>query len=520
MSPIRLFLLCSTVIAAAVMELIDTSIVNVSLSHMSGNLGATLVDTSWVITSYAIANIIIIPITSFLALRLGRRRYFIGSIIVFTIASALCGTAGNIWTLVAFRFLQGLGGGGVLSTSQTIVFEAFGPAKRGVAAALFGIGVFTGPTIGPTLGGLILDITTWHWIFLVNVPIGIAVTILSIWLVPEPAPTASRASLRMDWLGLFLLIVGIGALQVVLERGQEEDWFQTTYITQLSIVAALGIVGFLWWELTTEFPIVNLRVLKSRPLAVSAVLTFVTGMGLFTSVYLTPVFAQRLLHFPVLDTGLLLLPGAILAIVCLMLTARALQSGVPIPVVVLLGFVLFAVFSWKMAHLTGASGKNDFYFPLILRGAGLALLTVPLTALAVSGLPLKDIAQGSALNNMMRQLGGSFGIALVNTFLATQFAVHRQALVTHLTPYNLDVMTRLTNTTQLMASRLGQAPLNAVQRAYQLLDGAVNQQAGIQSYNDAFLLVGAIFLAAMPLLLLVVRRPPSAAPITVNLSDH
>jgi DHA2 family multidrug resistance protein len=243
MSPVRLFLLCSTVIAAAVMELIDTSIVNVSLSHMSGNLGATLVDTSWVITSYAIANIIIIPITSFLALRLGRRRYFIGSIIVFTIASALCGTAGNIWTLVAFRFLQGLGGGGVLSTSQTIVFEAFGPAKRGVAAALFGIGVFTGPTIGPTLGGLILDLTTWHWIFLVNVPIGIAVTILSIWLVPEPAPTTNRASSRMDWVGLFLLIVGIGALQVVLERGQEEDWFQTTYITQLSIVAALGIGG-------------------------------------------------------------------------------------------------------------------------------------------------------------------------------------------------------------------------------------------------------------------------------------
>jgi DHA2 family multidrug resistance protein len=360
MSALRIFLLCATVIAAAVMELIDTSIVNVALSHMSGNLGATLADTSWVITSYAIANIIIIPITSFLAARFGRRRYFISSIVLFTVASALCGTAGNIWTLVFFRFVQGLGGGALLSTSQTIVFEAFPPAKRGVAAALFGIGVFTGPTIGPTLGGYILDVTTWHWIFLVNIPIGIIVTIASVLLVPEPAATASPASLRMDWLGLFFLVLGVGALQVVLERGQEEDWFETTYIVQLSVAAAVGLVGFVWWELTTKYPIVNLRVLKSRSLAVAAVLTFVTGMGLFTSVYLTPVFAQRLLHFPVLDTGLLLVPGALVAIFVLILTARALQSGVPIPVIITLGFVVFFAFSWRMSLLTGAAGKAIF----------------------------------------------------------------------------------------------------------------------------------------------------------------
>ncbi|OUJ72312.1 DHA2 family efflux MFS transporter permease subunit [Hymenobacter crusticola] len=519
MRVLPLFLLCATVIAAAVMELIDTSIVNVALSHLSGNLGATLADTSWVITSYAIANIIVIPITSFLAARLGRRRYFIGSIILFTIASALCGTASNIWTLVAFRFVQGLGGGALLSTSQTIVFEAFPPEKRGVASALFGIGVFTGPTIGPTLGGYILDVSTWHWIFLVNVPIGIVVTIAAFLLVPEPA-AANRATLRMDWLGLLLLIVGVGALQVVLERGQEEDWFATPYITQLSVAAVVGLVAFIWWELTTNYPIVDLRVLKSRTLAVAALLTFVTGMGLFTSVYLTPVFAQRLLHFPVLDTGLLLLPGAVLAIFCLMLTARALQKGVPIPVVIALGFVLFFAFSWRMAGLNGAAGKDDFYFPLILRGAGLALLTVPLTALAVSGLALKDIAQGAALNNMMRQLGGSFGIAIVNTYLATRFAEHRQSLVTHLSAVDLPVPERLASGTQLVIARLGQPVLEAQHRAYQLLDSTVNQQAGIQSYNDAFLLVGVFFLAAMPLLLLVLRRPQSSGPVQVSLSDH
>ncbi|MCC3158431.1 DHA2 family efflux MFS transporter permease subunit [Hymenobacter sp. 15J16-1T3B] len=519
MSSLRLFLLCATVICAAVMELIDTSIVNVALSHLSGNLGATLADTSWVITAYAIANIIVIPITSYLATRLGRRRYFIGSVVLFTLASAFCGTATNIWVLVAFRFVQGLGGGALLSTSQAIVFEAFPPAKRGIAAALFGIGVFTGPTIGPTLGGYILDVTSWHWIFLVNVPIGIIVAIASFLLVPEPAAAATPARTQMDWLGLGLLVLGVGSLQVVLERGQEEDWFETPYILQLSVAAALGLVGFVWWELRTAQPIVNLRVLKSRSLAVAAVLTFVTGLGLFTSVYLTPVFAQRLLHFPVLDTGLLLVPGAVAAIIVLLLTARALQRGVPVPLIVGLGFLLFVTFSWRMSLLTGAAGTHDFYLPLILRGVGIALLTVPLTALAVSGLPVQDIAQGAALNNMMRQLGGSFGIALVNTYLATQFAVHRQALVTHLTAGDLAVAERLNGTTQLVAARLGEAPVNAVQRAYQLLDGRVNLQAGIQSYNDAFLLVGGCFLAAMPLLLLVLRTP-RPAPSSVPLSDH
>jgi DHA2 family multidrug resistance protein len=513
-------LLCATVIAAAVMELIDTSIVNVALSHLSGNLGATLADTSWVITSYAIANVIVIPITSFLAARLGRRRYFIGSIILFTLASALCGTATSIWTLVAFRFLQGIGGGALLSTSQTIVFEAFPPAKRGIASALFGIGVFTGPTIGPTLGGYILDVSSWHWIFLVNVPIGVLVTIGAGLLVPEPPAQAAPGSLRMDWVGLGLLVVGVGALQVVLERGQEEDWFETAYILQLSVAAAVGIAAFVWWELTTAHPIVNLRVLRSRPLAVAAVLTFVTGMGLFTSVYLTPVFAQRLLRFPVLDTGLLLLPGAVLAIACLMLTARALQKGVPVPLVITLGFLLFFAFSWRMSLLNGTAGKDDFLLPLILRGTGLALLTVPLTALAVSGLATRDIAQGAALNNMMRQLGGSFGIALINTFLATRLAEHRQALVTHLTPADLNLTERLAGGAQLVAARLGQPLPEARPRALQLLEATVNRQAGILSYNDAFLLVGCFFLAAMPLLLLVLQRKRAAAPVVVRLSDH
>lgn len=518
----RLLLLCATVITASVMELIDTSIVNVALSHLGGNLGASLADTSWVITSYAIANIIIIPITSFLAARLGRRRYFIGSVVLFTVASALCATATSIWVLVGYRFVQGLGGGALLSISQAIVFEAFPPSKRGVASALYGVGVFTGPTIGPTLGGYILNLSTWHWIFLVNVPIGVVVAVASFVLVPEPKLAARRDTLRIDWAGLGLLVVGVGALQVVLERGQEEDWFATTYIAQLTAAAVVSLGAFVWWELTSVAPIVNLRVLRSRTLAVAALLTFITGMGLFTSVYLTPVFAQRLLGIPVLDTGLLLLPGAVLAIFCLLLTGQALQRGVPIPVVVTLGFLLFLAFSWRMAGLNGLATKDDFYVPLILRSTGLALLTVPLTALALSGLAPQDIAQGAALNNMMRQLGGSFGIAMVNTYLATRAAEHRQALVTHLTAYDTDVSARLDRTAQLMATRLGEPLAAAQQRALHLLDVTVTRQASILSFGDAFLLVGGCFLAAMPLLLLVLKRPanPPPLPVPVSLSDH
>ncbi len=236
-----------TVIAAAVMELIDTSIVNVALSYMSGNLGATLEDTSWVITAYAIANVIVIPITSFLSGKLGRRNYYIGSVILFTVSSFLCGQAANIWELVAFRFLQGMGGGALLSVSAAIVYELFPKEKQNIASALFGVGVFVGPTIGPTLGGFITEHYSWPWIFYINIPIGIAVVIICSKLLGEPA--IKPAVGRIDWTGIGLLAVGIGSLQTVLERGETDDWFAANYIVVLTAVASLGLVLFVWWEL-------------------------------------------------------------------------------------------------------------------------------------------------------------------------------------------------------------------------------------------------------------------------------
>ncbi|TDW96149.1 DHA2 family efflux MFS transporter permease subunit [Dinghuibacter silviterrae] len=503
------------VIAAAVMELIDTSIVNVALSQMSGNLGATLEDTSWVITAYAIANVIIIPITSFLVAKLGRRNYYIGSIIMFSVFSLLCGQATNIWTLVACRFFQGIGGGALLSVSQAIVFELFPREKQNIASALFGIGVFVGPTIGPTLGGFITENFEWPWIFYINVPIGLVVTLVCLSRLGEPAikPVAGR----IDWTGIFLLAVGVGSLQTVLERGETDDWFNAGYIVCLTAAAVLGLTLFIWWELRVKHPVVNLHVLRSKNLSIAAALTFVSGMGIFSSVYLTPVLAQRILGFTPTQTGLLLLPGAILAIGGLIVSARLLQRGVSPVVMVATGMLLFVLFSYRMSVLNLGAGATDMSVPLIFRGVGLAIVTVPLTTLAVSTLEPKDFAQGAALNNMMRQLGGSFGIALVNTFLARKFAQHRSILLEKVTAYDPAYNERLRQYTGYFQAK-GSDAQEAGARALGVLNFSVDQQSLLMSYLDGFLLLGIVFMAALPLLLLTrARRRGTPA---VVLSDH
>jgi len=508
-------ILMITVIAAAIMELIDTSIVNVALSYMSGNLGATLEDTSWVITAYAIANVIIIPITSFLSARIGRRNYYIGSVIMFTVFSFLCGQATNIWMLVVCRFFQGMGGGALLSVSASIVYELFPREKQNVASALFGVGIFVGPTIGPTLGGFITEHYSWPWIFYINVPIGIAVAVICSRLLGEPAvkPTVGK----IDWTGILLLAAGVGSLQTVLERGETDDWFAANYIVVLTAVAVFGLSLFVWWELKVKSPVVNLRVLKSKNLSIAAALTFVSGIGLFSSVYLTPVFAQRLLGFTPTGTGLLLLPGAIFAIAGLLVTARLLQKGTPPVVMITMGMILFIVFTWQMSRLNLNAGSGDFYIPLIWRAVGIAIITVPLSSLAISGLEPKDMPQGTALNNMMRQLGGSFGIAMVNTFLTRRGAVHRTDLLTHITAGNPQVVERLAGYTRYFEGK-GANSFDAQHQALGLLDAGVVRQSTALSFTDTYLLLGAIFLAGLPMLLLSSRKKGKKPQVV--LADH
>jgi DHA2 family multidrug resistance protein len=508
---LRRLVITFTVIAAAIIELIDISIVNVALSDMSGNLGATIEDVAWVVTSYAIANVIIIPMTSFLAARFGRRNYYISSILLFTAASVACGNAHNIWELVAFRFLQGIGGGALLSTSQSILFETYSVAQRGFAAALFAIGLFVGPTVGPTLGGWIIDSYSWRWIFYINLPIGLGAALLSWLYVKEPEQ--ARSAEKIDWIGIGLLVAGLGALQTVLERGETEDWFSKRYIVVLAVVAAASLVSFIARELVVEHPVVDLRVLKSRKLAIAAGLTFVLGFALFATVFIVPVFTQQLLGFTAMETGMLFLPGALVALFVLPVMGQLLVKGFPPQFMVIIGFTITAIFAFQLSQLNLDAVAGDFFWPIILRAVGLSLLTIPLTQLAVSGLPPRDLPQGVALNNMMRQLGGSFGIAGINTYLDHRAAWHRLSLVSRIAVGDPATDGRLSQLTRAMVAR-GSTSWEAPRQALGILNATVERQSHLLSYLDAYHLVEFILLACIPIILVAGRPgrlPRSAA---------
>lgn len=506
----RKWIITLTVVLASMIELIDTSIVNVALPQMMGNLGATLDEVAWVVTSYVVANVIVVPMTGFLAAAFGRRNYFAGSIVLFTIASFFCGHATNIWELVIFRFIQGVGGGALISTSQSILVETFPPEELGLANALFGLGVVVGPTIGPTLGGWITDNYSWPWCFYVNIPIGITATLLTLSFVREAREKREVGSI--DWAGIALLVLGIGSLQVVLERGEREDWFSEGYIVVLTIVAAVGIVGFIWRELTAEHPVVELHVFKDRSLAVGTLFTFILGFGLYSSVFIFPVFAQNLLGFSAMQTGLILLPGGLTTAIMMPMVGKALQKGVPPQLMNALGFGSFFFSTYMLSHSTLASGRADFFLPLVLRGIGLGLLFVPLTTLALSNLRGKDIAQGAGLTNMMRQLGGSFGVALIATFIEKRSWAHRQGLLEHLSIYDPPVRERLNAIVQGLLAK-GSTLVEAQKQAYGALEGIVVRQTFLMTYMDAFRIVGIFFLFCIPLLLLFKRRR-GAGPVT------
>lgn len=510
----RKWIITITVIMASLIELIDTSIVNVALPQMMGNLGATLDEVAWVVTAYVVANVIVIPMTSWLSSVFGRRNYFAGSIVLFTIASFFCGHATNIWELVVFRFIQGAGGGALLSTSQSILVETFPPEELGLANGLFGLGVVVGPTIGPTLGGWITDNYSWPWIFYVNIPIGIVAALLTFSYIRESKD--SRAAGTVDWLGIGLLVAGIGSLQVVLERGEREDWFAANYIIVLTVVAVAGLIAFIWRELTAEHPVVDLRVFKNRSLAVGTMFTFILGFGLYSSVFIFPVFAQNLLGFTAMQTGLILLPGGIATAIMMPVVGKILQKRlIPPQIMNAVGFISFFLFTYLLSHSTLDSGRANFFWPLIFRGIGLGLLFVPLTTLALSGLKGRDISQGAAMTNMMRQLGGSFGIALIATYIQKRSWAHRQNLLSHVSIYDTAVQGRLgAITSGLMAK--GSTSVEARQQAYGAIEGAVQKQTFLLTYMDAFRITGIFFLCCIPLLLFFRKVKASAAPVSMH----
>jgi DHA2 family multidrug resistance protein len=514
----RKWIIVLTIIISTIIELIDTTIVNVSINTMSGNLGESLEDTAWVITSYAIANVIVIPMTSFLAEKIGRKQYYIGSILLFTLASALCGFSNNLWELVAFRFLQGIGGGALLSTSQSILFETFPPKERATASGIFSLGVIIGPSLGPVMGGYIVDNLSWQWIFYVNIPIGLTAALLSyIYLRPTKKSNDDR---KIDWLGIFLLAIGVGALQVVLERGQSDDWFSAGYIIVLTITAVVSLATLIWWELKTPYPVINLRVLKSTTLSISAIMTFILGFGLFSAVFVFPLYAQRIIGYSAFQTGTMLLPGTLLAAVISPFLGKMLQSGIRPQYLIIIGFGLSAVFGFMMSGANLESGSANFFVPLLFRGLGAALLIVPLTALAVSELKPADIAQGAALNNMMRQMGGSFGIALINTYIAHRAAANRNSLITTVTESDPSTLQRMKTAADHFIAH-GSTPFEALKQSLSALEGIIVKQTFLLSYTDAFLLLAILNAACIPLVITTIKKRAASKPkFQMTIPDH
>jgi DHA2 family multidrug resistance protein len=493
------YLIAFAVALASVLELVDTSIVNVAIPHMMGELGATLDEIAWVSTGYIVANVIVLPMTSWLSERFGRRNYYTGSIILFTVASFLCGNARSLEMLVAARVLQGIGGGALISTAQAILFDVFPFEERAKGQAIFGMSVMVGPTLGPTLGGWITDNYSWPWIFYINLPLGVLAAFLTWRLVPEPAHEAHETE-KVDWLGLALLVAGIGALQVMLERGESKDWFDSPEIVSEAVIAAVCLVLFVWHELRTEHPVVNLRVLRNRQLTVGVVFGAILGFALYSSVFALPVFLQTELGYTAWDTGKVILPGAIASAVAMGMMGR-LAPRVDARILIAAGVTLFMVSMWDHYHFTLETGTGDLFWPMVLRGFGIGLVFVPLTGATVADLKPQLIPQGTGLFNLSRQLGGSFGIAITATLLS-RFTDHaREGLLPHLTAYDAPTRSWLDTVTRNFM-RFGGSAGEAEHRALALLNAQVGRQAAVFAFEKVFLIMGITFVAALPLLLL------------------
>ncbi len=483
----------------AILEVIDTSIVNVALTDMQTTLGATVTEIAWVVTGYAIANVVMIPLSAWLGDFFGKKTYFVFSMIGFTAASVLCGLSINLLMLVVARILQGFCGGGLLAKAQAILFETFPPAEQGLAQSVFGVGVIAGPAIGPTLGGYLTDTLGWRWIFFINLPVGIVAVIMAIVFLRPDSKQHGRRQQKVDWTGIVLLCIAVGSLQAFLEEGEKENWFESGFITLLAFVAVMGLFLFIWRELSTKAPAVDLRVLRHKSLAAGSLYSGILGMGLYGALFAVPLFAQGVLRFSAMQTGFLLAPGALASAIVMVLLGK-ISTKVDARILIALGACGTAAVMFDLAKITPQTGTDDLFWPLIWRGATTVLMFLPLSLATLGSIPKEDVSAGSGFYNLTRQLGGSIGIAILTALLAQREAFHRAILLAKLTPYDPETTERLSALTGLFQSR-GFDAATAQQQALAALSQLVNTQAAVLSYADIFRFVGIVFLCSLPLLL-------------------
>lgn len=508
------WLIAVTVTLATFMEVLDSSIANVALPHIAGGLGAGQDESTWVLTSYLVSNAVVLPASAWLATVLGRKRFYMICVALFTGSSVLCGIAPSLPLLILFRVLQGAGGGGMGPSEQAILADTFPPAKRGMAFAMYGMAVVVAPAIGPTLGGWITDNFDWRWIFFINVPIGILSLFLTQRVVEDPPHLAGKSKgFKIDYVGLGLLTVGIGFLQVVLDKGQQDDWFSSTFITIFFLVAIALLVILVVWEWRHSEPILELRLLKNRNFAASAIFNFILGAVLFGTTVLIPQFLQLMMGYSAQKAGMALSPGGIAMMVMMPVAGYLVMKFDPRWII----SVGFAITAGALYHMTNLTLQIDFRTIVewrILQVLGLSFIFIPISILSYVGIPMTKNNQISAISNFSRQLGGSVGISLLTTFLARQQQIHQTTLAAHATNYAGPFRELVFGIASAM-SRHGSGPVLAMKQAYASVMGMVQVQATALAFVNAFWVVAIIVTCLVPLPFLL-KKPKGSASMPIG----
>lgn len=489
-----------TVMTGAVMSAIDTSIVNVALPYMRGNMGATVEEIAWVSTAYMLANVIIMPIVGLLSSRYGRANIYLWSIIVFTVSSFLCGIAWDLQSMIFFRVIQGIGGGCIIPISQAILRESFSAEKQGLAMGVFGLGVVMGPAFGPTIGGWLTDNYSWPWIFFINLPIGILNIYLITRYIKDPDYLVRKKE-RLDHWGLGLLIVGLGALQIMLEKGESKDWFASDYIRTLGITAAVGLTLFVWRELKAEKPAVDLRLLKNITFATGTMIGGVFGISLFASLFVLPIFLQQLLHYPALDSGLAMMPRSLTMAVTMLVSGRLYSVTGPKPLIGV-GLIVSAFSFWQLSVLSMDTGYWDIFYPQVLQGIGFGMVFVSLSTVTLSAIEKSKMTDATGLYNVVRQVFGSVGIALSATFLSRYQNVYYQQLSEKITMVN-DSLGTWVNTLTAGFFAKGYDAETAKMMGYKMINSLVTANGAMMAFNKVFFLVTVMFIISFPLIFLL-----------------
>jgi len=493
------------VMSATFMEVLDTTVVNVSLPHIAGDLSATIDESTWALTSYLVANAIVLPLAGWLSNQFGRKRLLMLSVSGFTVASLLCGLAPSLPFLILFRVIQGMTGGALQPLSQAVLLEAFPPEQRGKAMGFWGLGIVVAPIFGPVLGGWLTDSYSWRWVFYINLPVGIVALVMMKMFVFDPAYIGRRGE-RVDWRGIGLLALGIGALQIFLDKGQEDDWFASHLMTTLAIVSAVALATFVAHELRVEHPVVDLRVFRLRTYATGVFLITMVGFVLYGSLVLLPIFLQTLLGYPSLQAGIALSPRGMGSFIAMPLVGIFL-GRVDARRLLGLGLVGGSVTLYWFGALNLQAGYWDVFWPQFVQGISLALLFVPLTTITMDPIPRESMGNATSIFNLMRNIGGSLGIAVATTVLARRQQLHTNVLGAHVDVYNPQARALLEQLRAAFMAR-GSDLATATQQARAAVFGLVQRHAAMLSFTDVFRLMALLFVCLLPLLFLM--RTPRA----------